>query len=381
MSYSLTTFFVVPVGNTLPTTGSTENLTDKQVGVFKDDARTVATVGNISTAEFIQIAEGRPSTLYVGTKVSDKIKSTKVKKKWKIFGQGTASVQITEMSNFSGKCDEDLTVSFRLHSSYADTISFNGITQNVTVKLPCCDCGADPCETIDNETIIDLILAKIAQIDAQLGVDPAGIRITTFLSFNKTGTGDDAVLVVSGKPLTVYGNPCDLAAFPFEYDRMWFRAFAHTGPDTTVDFLAFDRCDSVADIVVTQRASFPIGTSDEVEQNEIDYNSYQQIHKHLFRQPGYNQYFSSNVTAGTVYDYYWIQFDELVQDDSWTANQKQDERVGIAVPTGTQSATLNTLLVTYFGSEFEDKTDSIPATTTSTTTTTTSTSTTTTLTP
>lgn len=379
MSYSLTTFFVVPVGNTLPTTGSTENLTNHQVGVFKDLARTAATAGNIGTANFIQIAEGQPNTLNLGSKISDKIKLSKVTKFWKIFGQSTAQVQITSMTDFSGRCDEELSVSFRLHSSYIDTISFNGLTRSVTVKLPCCDCGADPCETVANETIIDLILAKIAQEDA-LSVDPSAIRLSTFLSFNKTGTGSSAALIVSGKALTVYGNACDVAAFPLEYDRMWFRAFAYTGPDTTIDFLAFDRCDSAATITVTQRSGFPIGTSADVTQNEIDYQSYQSIHKHLFRLPGYNQYFNSNVTAGTTYDYYWIQFGELDQNDSWTANIKEDERVGIAVPTGTQSANLNTLLAAYLGAA-EDDTDSIPATTTSTTTTSTSTSTTTTLTP
>lgn len=378
-SYSLTTLFVVPVGNTFPTTGSTENLTAHQVGIFKDAQRVAATSANISTAEFIQIAEGQPNTLNVGTKISDKIKSTKVKKKWKVFGQSTAQVQITEFSNFSGKCDEWLTLSLRSHSSYIDTISFNGLTQNIVIQLPCCDCGADPCETIANETIIDLFLAKLAQMEA-LSIDPSAVRLSSFYSFNKVGTGDDAVLVVSGKPLTVYGNACDISAFPFEFDRMWFRGFVHAGPDTTIDFIVADRCDSRADIVVTQRAGYPIGTSDEVAQLEKDLQSYQSLHKHLFTQPGYNQYFNSNVTAGTTYDYYWIQFDELDQNDSWTANTKLDERVCIVVPTGTQSANLNTILIPYLGA-FQDDTDSIPPTTTSTTTTTTSTSTTTTLQP
>jgi hypothetical protein len=374
MSYSLTTLFVVPVGNSLPTSGSTETLTAGQFGIYKDLARNAATAANVSTANFIQLAQGQPSTLNVGTKLSDKIKSTKIKKMWKIVGQSTASVQITEFTDFSGKCDEQLTLTLRAHSSYIDTISFNGLTRSVTVQLPCCDCGADPCETIANETIIDLILAKIAQEDA-VSVDPSAIKLSTFFSFNKTGTGDTAVLVVSGKPLTEYGNACDLAAFPFEYDRMWFRGWVYTGPDTTVDFLVFDDCAPAATVTVTQRSGYPIGTSDEVAQMEKDYYSYQSPHKHLFRQPGYNQYFNSYVTDGTTYDIYWIQFDELDQNDAWTANLRLDERVGIAIPSG-EGATIETILETY-GGDFEDVSDTIPATTTSTSTSTSTTSTTT----
>ena len=66
MDFSLTSVFVVPVGNTLPTTGSSENLTNGQFGVFKDRSWTAATAGNISTASFIEFGQGRP-TSYLGT--------------------------------------------------------------------------------------------------------------------------------------------------------------------------------------------------------------------------------------------------------------------------------------------------------------------------
>lgn len=377
-TYSLRTLFVLPVGNTLPSSGSTENLSNRQVGVFKDAARTVATAGNVSTANFIQIAQGQD--LFIGSKISDKIKSTKVKKWYKVTGNATAANEIWVFSNFNAKCDQAVTFTLNGHSSYLDTISFNGFTRSVTIQTPCCDCGADPCTDIANETLIDLILAQINKdIAATIQNSPNALTIGTFWTFQKDGTGGSATLRVTSKPITAYGKFCDVALNPYEFDRIWFRGWVYTGPETTIDFLVYDRCQTAATGAVTQRSSFPRGTSDEVTQLEIDYYSYQSPFKHLYRMSGYNQYFVSDVVAGTIYDMYYIIFDELDQDDSWTPNLKEDETVMLAVPQG-ETATLEALLVAYLGAIVNESGVAI-TTTTSTTTTSTTTSTTTTLIP
>lgn len=377
MDYSLTTLFVVPVGNTLPTTGSTETLTEGQFGVFKDEQRTAATNGNISTAAFIQFAQGQPN-LYIGSKVSDKIKASKVKKWYKVTGSGTAANEIWSVGNFTASCGESVTLTLRGHSSYLDTISFNGFTRSITVQAPCCECGADPCTEVDNEALIDLFIAKVAQIDAAQ-VGPNALKITTFFTFEKIGTGDSATLLISSKTLTVYAQPCDLAANPYEYDRIWFRVWVTNGPATTVDFEVYDPCDIAGTATLLQRSSFPNGTSTEVANMEYDYYSYQSPFKHLFRVPGFNPYFESWVTAGTVYDQYVIQFDELFQNDAWTRNAQEDERVILFIPQGSTS-TIETMLVTYLGAITNSSSTAI-TTTTTTSTTSTSTTTTTTLTP
>jgi len=346
--YSLTNVFVVPVGNTLPVAGSTQNLTAGQFGVFKDDARTIATNGNIAVASYIQFFQGRDATIgaVLGSKPSDKIKASKVKKWFKIVGDGTSAVQISTVGAFTAGCGEDITLTIRAHSSYIDMLSFNGLQRSVTVKTPCCDCGADPCTEVDNEALVDLIIAKIAQYTVQLGTE--ALNIGTFFTFAKTGTGVNAVVTITGKALTSYGQPCDIAANPHEFDRMWFRVFVSKGPETSVDFEAPDACDSVATVTITQRSTYPALTSKEVKQIEYDYYSYQSPYKHLFRTAGYNQYFESFVTDGTVYDQYLIQFEQLNQNDAWTANQEQDEKVIIFFPT-TAGATVETMLTTYLG--------------------------------
>ena len=375
--FSLPTLFVVPVGNTLPTTGGTQDLAAGQFGIFLPDY-TPATVGNVPGVAHITIRQGRSESLYQGTKASDKIAAAKVKKWYKVVGQTTVANEIQEFSGFAAKCGEQVSVSFRIHSIYADTISFNGVTRSVTVDTPCCGCGDSPCVDIANETIIDLLLAKIAQLEAR-PIDPAALKLSTFLTFEKIGTGSGAVLRVTGKALTQYGQPCDVAAFPYQYDRLWFRMFAYKGPETTVDFMVFDKCEPVATVTILQRSSYPSGTSTEVAQLEKDYHSYQSYQKHLFRTPGYNQLFESWVTAGTVYNQFVIQFDELEPDRSFTQNLPIDERVLICVPQAV-SAGIEAILVAYLGAA-TNATGSNATTTTTTSTTTTSTTTTTTLIP
>lgn len=346
--FSLTTVFVLPVGNALPASGSTQNLIAGKFGVFKDDARTIATSGNIATANYIQFFQGHDATIgaVIGSKPSDKIKLSKVKNFYKVTGTNTANVQITTLSTFTAECGEDLTLTLRAHSSYIDMLAFNGLTRSVTIKTPCCACGVSPCTVVDNEAVVDLFMAKLAQTTIQVGAE--SLNIGTFFTFTKTGATTTAALVITGKPLTQYGQPCDVSANPYQYDRMWFRTFVTEGPATTADFQVFDACDTTAVVTVTQRSSYPRLTSKEVKQMEINYFSYQSPFKHLFTTSGYNQYFETFVTDGIVYDQYVIQFDELLQESAWTANQKQDERVILYIPQG-EGAVIETMLTAYIG--------------------------------
>lgn len=371
MDFSLTALFVVPVGNTLPTSGSTEDLTNGQFGVFKDRSWAAATAGNIGTASFIEFGQGRP-TSYLGTKKSDYIKSTKVKKWYKVTGSPTAANEIWHFSDFTAQCDQSISLTLRGHSQYLDTISFNGFTRSVTIQTPCCDCGESPCAAVANEDLIDLFLQKIAQEDAVQN-EPNSLTISTFFTFSKQGTGADAILVVESKTIDQYGKFCDIALNPYQYDRIYFRGWVYANPDTSVDFIVYDRCEQAATATLVQRSTYTRGTSDQVYQEQINYYSYQAAYKHLFRLSEYNQQFEDWVTDGTTYDQLVLQFDELEQDDSFTANLKQDERVIIYTPQDL-TAGLVTVLTAYLGDPVDE---SGPVNTTTTSTSTSSTSSTT----
>jgi hypothetical protein len=378
MDFSLTTLFVVPVGNTLPSTGSTQDLTAGQFGFFTN-TYAVATAGNIAAAPYFYAAQGRVNTYLQGSKRSDKISASNLTEWYAVAGNPVAANQVTEVGNFTVKPGEVITLTLRAHSSYIDTLYFNGFTRSVTVNAPCLACGENPCGDVDVPALIDNLIYHL-ELRAP-GNNPDNISFNTFYQFQRVGNDQNAKLVISGKPLTVYGQPCDVAADPWEYDRMWFRTFIFAGPATTADFIVADPCNMVAEPVITQRASYVSGTSAEIQQLEKNFYSYQAGYlKHLYRMVGYNENFESWVTSGTTYDTYYIKFNTYDKSDyQWGDYIYEDSTVIIAVPQDLSTGIL-AVLTPALGAPVDDS-GPITSTTSTTTTIWPSTSTTTTLIP
>ena len=334
--FSLTTLFVVPVGQTtLPSSGSTQDLTAGTVGVFRSDY-SLATVANIAAKPYFYVAQGRENTYLQASKRSDRIASngSNVSEWYKVIGCPTAANQITDVTNFSVQCGDTLTLTLRAHSSYIDTLYFNGFTRSVTIQAPCCECGGDVCVDVDDNALINQLITKLrAQAP---GINPDNISFNTFYTFENVG---GTILRITGKPLTKYGQPCDIAAFPFEYDRMSFRTFVYSGPATTADFIVADSCNIVANSVITQRSSYPTGQSGEIAQLEKNFYSYQAGYlKHLYRMNGYNENFETYVSSGVTYDTYYIKFNELDKSAyQWGDYIMEDSTVIIAAPNATTS--------------------------------------------
>jgi hypothetical protein len=376
--FSLTTLFVVPVGNTLPSSGSTQDLTAGQVGIFTN-TYAVATAGNIAAAPYFYVAQGRVNTYLQGSKRSDKISANNVSEWYKVVGNPVAANQVTEVGDFTVKPGEVVTLTLRAFSSYINTLYFNGFTRSVTVNAPCLACGEDPCTDVDVPALIDDLIYHL-ELKAP-GNNPDNISFSTFYQFQRIGNDQSAKLVISGKPLTQYGQPCDVAAFPWEYDRMYFRTFIFSGPATTADFIVADPCNQVAQAVITQRSSYVSGTSAEVQQLEKNFYSYQAGYlKHLYRMVGYNENFESWVTDGTVYDTLYIKFNEYDKSAyKWGDYIIEDSQVILAVPQAL-TAGIVAVLSPALGAPVDESGD-ITSTTSTTTTIWPSTSTTTTLIP
>jgi len=376
--FSLTTLFVVPVGNTLPSSGSTQNLTAGQFGLYLN-TYAVATTGNIGSAPYFYAAQGRTNTYLQGSKRSDKISSENITEWYKVTGNPVAANQVTDITDFTVKPGEIVTLTLRGFSSYINTLYFNGFTRSVTVNAPCLACGGDPCTDVDVPALIDDLIYHL-NLDAP-GNNPDNISFSTFYQFQRIGNNASAILRISGKPLTVYGQPCDIAAFPWEYDRMYFRTFIFSGPATTADFIVADPCNNVALVEVTQRATYPSGTSAEIQQLEKNFYSYQAGYlKHLYRMNGYNENFESWVTDGTVYNTFYIKFNEYDKSAyQWGDYIHEDSTVIIAAPQAL-SDDIEDILIAALGTPADDS-GPITSTTSTTTTIWPSTSTTTTLIP
>lgn len=378
--FSLTTLFVVPVGQTaLPSSGSTQNLTAGQVGIFNNLYATVDAT-TINNFPYFYIAQGRTNTYLQGSKRSDRIsgggvvltgnaqtvrpQGSNVTEWYKVSGCPTAANQITDVTNFTVQCGETITLTLRAHSSYIDTLYFNGFTRSVTIQAPCCDCDANPCADVSTNTIIDELIYQL-NLKAP-GNNPDNISFSTFYTFENVG---GTILRITGKPLTIYGQPCDVAAFPFEYDRMSFRTFVYAGPATTADFIVADACNFVAQPIITQRASYATGTSAEIAQLEKNFYSYQAGYlKHLYRINGYNENFESWVSTGVTYDTYYIKFNEYDKSAyQWGDYIYEDATVIIAAPnsvTSGISAAISTVLVAALGTVVDQGAPCITTTTT-----------------
>ena len=378
-TFALTTLFVVPVGQTsVPSTGSTQDLTAGQVGFFKSDY-SAATAANIAASPYFYVAQGRENTYLQGSKRSDKIKgcpgagsavttcNSNVTEWYKASGCAQAANQITDITDFKVTCGEILTVTLRAFSSYINTLYFNGFTRSVTVQAPCCDCGGDPCVDVDVNALINSLI--VAFNKKAPGNNPDNVSFDSFFTFENVG---GTKLRIHGKPLTKYGQPCDVAAFPFEYDRMYFNSFVYEGPATTADFIVADSCNIVATSSVIQNSTYPSGLAAEWKQAEINYYSYQAGYlKSLYRMGGYNENFESYVSAGAVYDSYYIRFNEFDKAAyQWGDYIHMDNIVMIAAPNADSdggsgiAADIEAILVAGLGTVVDNNTCITTTTTT-----------------
>jgi len=372
--FALTFLYVVPSTNSIPTTGSTDTLTAGQTGIYLP-TYAAGTAGTVPSVAYIYIDQGRTDKS-LPTLRSDKIASGQVLSFTKEVGSASALNEIWEISAFDVKPGDQVTLSINAHSYYLDTAFNNGYTKSVTVTPDCLDCGDDPCTAVDNETVIDAILAALAQ-DPFASIRSTG-SLTQFFNFQKIGSGGSAVLRITGKPITSYSNTCDLAAFPYHTDRLWFRPFVYTGPDTSADFIVDDKCAVAATTTLTQRSQYAKLTADEVSSLEKDYYSYKvDRFKTLYRFGGYNGLFESFVEAGVVYNQYEITFLPYERDtDAWNgAFNKQTYRVLLYVPNTITN--IETILTAYLGAPTTISGTSPTTTTTTSTSSTTTTSTTT----
>lgn len=330
MDFSLTTLFVVPAGNTVPTVNSTESLVAGKTGVFRNDY-SIATAANVTTEPYIYIAQGRQEPFLTGSKRSDKIAKGKVKEYYRVIGGGAAQNQITEITGFKAKCEEEIAVTLRLNSYYIDLAHARGLTRSVVVKAPCCDCGGDPCLELDaasHEAMVDSFVAKIN----------AEVQLKEYVTASKTGVGLAAVLVITGKPVksdNKSGYQSDLSVNPYHRDRLIFRAYVTKSTDTTADFLSdsLEGCAPQATVTLTQRSTFgPKGTAAEIRQMQEYYHSYQSIHKSLYTDPLWNQTYEDFVDNSKTYDLVYIKFHETDGDDSTFVESSITSTVILAIP-------------------------------------------------
>jgi len=378
MDNNLTTLFVVPTGNTLPS-GSTQTLTTYasgstttgQFGIFLPD-NTPATAINVGTAQYIYFAQAR--NIYSpdeGTRKSDFIYPRNILAWYKVTGSLQANTQVTQISNLTAECNQNISITIRLDSFYIRTAYANGLTRSVMVTTPCCNCGSNPCDTLQASDIQATMEALAAAINADEILSP-------YVTAGVSGTGASTIIMIQGNTLQVYGQgtSTDLTNYPYQFDRMYFWTFVRSGPELTTDYEVDDACNVVATVAILQRASYPINTPVEVQQLEKDFFSYQAEYGAIFSNVNYNGEFMTYVDSALAYNLYYLKFLQPMWNSADIGVMRNDETVVLAFPKGDSGETNALAVLTAFLGAADNDLSTPSTTTTYTTSSTTSTTTT-----
>lgn len=341
---TLTTLFVVPTGNTLPTINTNAQLTGTQFGIFLPN-QAPATVANAGSAAYLFMSQNRNVASYnEGTKNSDFIYAKNILYWYKVTGSLAVNRQITTISALNAGCQEDISVTLRLDSYYIRMNYFNGLTRSVMVTTPCCACGSNPCTTLQPSDIAATMVSLATEINA----DPI---LSKYVVATNGGSGATTTVIISALPLANYAiNSCDLTNFPYQHDKLFFKTFVRSGPDLTTDYEVTDICNVVATVTLTQAATFIQNTPDEVKQMEKNYFSYQADLGAIFSNPNYNGEFQSYVDSASAYDLYYLVFAEPINTSMEVGVGTDRETVIIAIPNGDSSETpIVNILTAAFG--------------------------------
>lgn len=191
--------------------------------------------------------------------------------------------------------------------------------------------------------------------DCEFGVPPVFVDVQPYkgiewVELPAVLDGADCVagVKIEGKPLDKYGNPCNPISWPAQYDKLTFEVFAYKAPATSQDFNTYDRCDNIP-VTTTQRSTYQTGSGDEIYELEKRFYSYQTTLKHIFFNTDYNGAFVRYSDPNKFYDTYVIKF-KSPDLATWANQNRQDESVIIAVPTG-EGVQIENFLVGYFGIE------------------------------
>jgi len=378
MSDTLTSLFVVSkqnatIGN-LPTTGSTQNLVAGQTGIFLPD-NTPATVANVGNAKYIYIAQGRNiATSNEGSRKSDFIIPSNVIDWYKVSGGTTVNPQVTKVNGLSVACQQDFSLTIRLDSYYIRAAYHNSLTRTVMVTAPCCNCGANPCDTLQASDLSTIYNGLAAEINS----DPI---LNQFITAGVDNNANATALYIQGKTLQTYGQgtSVDLTNFPFQYDRLTFWTYLMEGPNLTTDYETLDYCNNFGTVAIMQRASFPQNTPAEIAQLEKDFWSYQSEYKHIFSNVNFNGEFQTYLDSTAAYNLYYIRFRSPSIGGRDIGVSQLVESVIIAIPTdgaGTAYSGIPAILSVFLGSPDPETTVSTSSSTTYTTSSSTSTTTT-----
>lgn len=168
MNHNIKQMFVVKSGQSLLTSGTTADLAEGQVGVFKQDYTALAAAPSPSASPYIYIAEGSGNTEFGSFKTS-KVYLNKVTS-WRGFSADTTGKEqityvgwdeINDTATPGVQCDKSYTLVIRVFEHYLRSVYCPYLQEGVVVKSACCaDCSTN-CDDLDAMPIFEAFATKI----------------------------------------------------------------------------------------------------------------------------------------------------------------------------------------------------------------------------
>lgn len=168
MNHNIKQMFVVKSGQSLLTSGTTADLAEGQVGVFKSDYTALAAAPSVSASPYIYLAEGSGNAEFGSFKTS-KVYLNKVTA-WRGFSADTTGKEqityvgwdeINDTSTPGVQCDKSYTLIIRVFEHYLRSVYCPYLQEGVVVKSACCaDCSSN-CDDLDSKPIFEEFAKKI----------------------------------------------------------------------------------------------------------------------------------------------------------------------------------------------------------------------------
>lgn len=216
MNHDIKQFYVVKAGEALLTSGTTTDLAEGQVGIFKSDFTALIAAPTAVQSPYIFLAQGsgvdsrgsfKTPRIYVRNIRGWEGDSADATGKEQITYVGYDEINDCKTPTIS--CEKDYTVTLRVFEHYLRAIYCPALQESVVVKSPCCtDCGTD----CDDLGAFDIFTEFAAKINASPRLSPY-ITASVVTKLVSGDAVDTTFCITLPDPGTSLGNITD-----FDYE-------------------------------------------------------------------------------------------------------------------------------------------------------------------
>jgi hypothetical protein len=297
MNRNVKQIFVVKAGTTLRVTGTTANLTQGQIGVFRPNFAAIdnAAVPTPAQSPYIMLAEGTGDTS-LGSFKTSRIYLNKVTA-WRgtAFSTSSQEMKVTTVPG-SLKCERTYVFTVRIFEHFLHSVFCPYLQESVMITTPCCDDCAGDCDNLVPAEYLTEIITKIN----------ANPRLSSYV----VATVETGNIVLTGKVVEgLTAVDCLPDTVPYLANKVRFKVYAGeaAGSSQLEDIANF--CDLWVS-TTTQNVVYPVGEGAAIVEMERHFAGYNQPNTSGYRYniPYYNGDLITFADKTLSYDIYELEY-------------------------------------------------------------------------